>query len=272
MAKLADLRKTAKGMGIAPGMIRACNTAEELQAVIRGFGGGDDAPAPNAKPRKKSAVKKASAVKKSAAKKSGNSKSASKKSAPAATKSAKSGKAKRPTTQKASNTDGPSGRNMLNGVDFSETDGWNPRDGSPPDRIIKALRRFKGNRSKVFDFLVDDIWDFVGKKKADGTKRNKAEAEHMLKYRISRTAFDFAVRTEQHEPSDNRVTYGTGGTGEGIFKRKGKGNSKPAATKKASKPARKQTRKASTSKASKPAARKSTKAKAGKASKKAGKK
>lgn len=264
-AKLAELRKQAKEMGIAPGIIRGCNTADELQSVIAGFGG-EDTPA---KPRKKSAVKKAAAVKKATAKKSGNSKSASSKKAPAA-KSAKSGKAKRPSAAKASTkgTDGPSGRHLLNGVDFSNTDGWNPREGSPPDRIVKALKRFKGNRSKVFDHLSGDVWDFVGKKKADGSKRGKADAEAMLRYRISRTAFDFAVRTGQHEPSDNRVTYGTGGTGEGVFKRKGKGNSKPASSKKASasKPAKKQARKGTTAKASKAKTTKSgkKKAKAGK--------
>jgi hypothetical protein len=238
MPKLADLRKQAKAMEIAPSLIRACDTAEELQAVINGFGGGNgDAP----RAAKKSAVKKAAAKKAAAKKSKVISKSASSKSAPAA-KSAKSGKAKRPTAVKtqAKGTDGPSGRHLLDGVDFSDTDGWNPREGSAPDRIVKALKKFRGNRSKVFDFLVDDVWDFVGKKKADGSKRSKPDAEEMLRYRISRTAFDFAVRTGQHEPSENRVQYGTGGTGDGVWKpkkaatTKTKTASKSNSTKKAS--------------------------------------
>lgn len=264
-AKLAELRKQAKDLGIAPALIRACDTPEELQSVITGFGGGNDADAP-AKPRKKAHGKVAKAKGKK-----GNSTSASSKSAPAATKSAKSGKAKRPTAAKAkkqnTGTDGPTGRNLLNGVDFSSTDGWNPREGSPPDRIVKALKRYKGNRGKVFDALVGEIWEFVGKKKADGSKRNKADAESMLRYRISRTAFDFAVRTGQHETSDNRATYGEGGTGQGIFKRKGKGNSAKAsksASKSKSTPAKAKAGKASKStstKASKPVARKGGKGK-----------
>ena len=257
MAKLAELRKQAKSMGIGPSTIRLCNTADELQEVISEFqseNGGDSTPSKASKKHKVTAKAKKKAT--------GNSKSASKKSAPAA-KSGKTGKAKRPTTQ-TKGTDGPSGRNTLEGVDFSQQDGWNAREGSAPDRIIRALRKFKGNRSKVFDFLVDDIWDFVGKKNAKGEKRSKQDAENMLRYRISRTAFDFAVRTGQHEPSENRATYGTGGTGQGIFKRskpaskpvsKAKGNSKST---KAKKPASTKARKAGRPKGSK------NKAKAGK--------
>jgi uncharacterized low-complexity protein len=40
----------------------------------------------------------------------------------------------------------------------------------------------------------------------------------MLRYRISRTLFDFAVQTGQHEVAKNRVQYGTGGTGQGVWK------------------------------------------------------
>ena len=60
----------------------------------------------------------------------------------------------------------------------------------------------------------------------------------MLRYRISRTAFDFAVRTGQHEPSDNRVEYGTGGTGNGTFKH---AKAKKSAPKASSKPKAKKT-------------------------------
>jgi hypothetical protein len=42
------------------------------------------------------------------------------------------------------------------------------------------------------------------------------------------------MATGQHESSDNRVAYGTGGTGEGIFKR-GKKKSAKKTTQKASK-------------------------------------
>jgi len=202
-AKLADLRKKAKGLGIPPNEIRGATSATELQEVIDNFNGS------KSKATRKSVVKKA--VKKATARKSTRSKSA-----PAAKSK---GKAKRPTAAKRkASTNGDSGRYMLDSVDYSVTDGWNPRPGSPPDRIIKALRKFRGNREKVFDFLVGDKWDFMGRTKRNGEKRNKAESEAMLAYRISRTAWEFAMRTGQHEASPNRVTYGEGGTGTGTWK------------------------------------------------------
>jgi hypothetical protein len=227
MATLAELRKRAKHLGIAPSVIRGADSVKELEGIIADFNS-EDAPA---KPRKKSAVKKAvkkSAAKKLAAKKSAK-KSASSKSAPAKS-TKKSGTAKRPTAAKSSKgTDGPTGRHLLNGVNFSDDEGWNARPGSPPDRIVKALKKFRGNREKVFDALVGDVWDFVGKKKRDGSKRTKSDAEAMLRYRISRTAWEFAVRTGQHDAAQDRVEYGTGGTGMGVFKRaKRGGNSKSA--------------------------------------------
>jgi hypothetical protein len=103
-------------------------------------------------------------------------------------------------------------------VEYGDFEGWNPRAGSAPDRIIKALKKFRGDRAKVFDFLAPDVWDFVGKTKRNGDKRTKAEALDMLAYRISRTAWDFAMRTKQHDAADNRVKYGTGGTGQGVWK------------------------------------------------------
>lgn len=261
MAKLAELRKQAKGMGIAPTMIRACNTTEELEAVIRGFGGDGNGDAPKA--AKKHAVKKAVAKKKGK-----STKSASSKTAPVAKKSAKAGKTKRPSAAKSTSvkgTDGPSGRHVLDGVDFSHDDGWNARDGSAPDRIIKALKRFKGNRDKVYDHLEADVWDFVGKKKRNGEKRTKDEARDMLVYRIARTAWDFAMRTGQHEKSENRVQYGSGGTGQGVWKPK-KGNSKATKTTKGTSKRKTATsKKAGTKKAS---AKKSTTKKGKKSGKK----
>lgn len=252
MAKLSELRKQAKGLGIGPGAIRSANTAEELEAIIRAFGADTPENGDAPKPRKKSVVKKAVAKKSTRA----ISKSASSKSAPAAKKSV-SGKAKRPTTAKVQASDGPSGRHMLNGVNFSQTDGWNAREGSPPDQIIRALRRFKGNRAKVFDHLSGDVWNFVGKKLRNGDKRSKASAEQMLRYRISRTAWDFARQTGQHEPSENRVEYGQGGTGEGLWKPAKKSSASKTKTASAKKStAKKSTARKSTS-TSKTAARKS---------------
>lgn len=224
MASLAALRKQAKDAGISKAKILAATTPEELQSLISDSNDHDE------RPRKKTAVaKKKTAV---AKKKSGNSaerkqtgrkntaqKKSGRNSTPA--KSRKSGTAKRSGTAKAKNTGGyvpKGGRNLLDSLDFSETDGWNPREGSAPALIIAAVRKARGNRQKAFETLKGDLWNFVGKKKADGTKRTKAEGEAMLKYRISRTLWDFAVKTGQHEAATNRVQYGTGGTGEGVWK------------------------------------------------------
>ena len=221
MASLAALRKQAKELGVPKAMILRAETPEELQQIVSDFqsddGGSDE---PKSAPRKKVVAKKKShdapqkkQTRKPTAKKSGSTR------APA--KSAKGTAKRRGTakdTPKRSNGYVPKGgRNLLEKVNFSQTDGWNPRKGSPPALIIAALKKAKGNRQSAFEALRGDVWNFVGKKKADGSKRTKAEAEDMLRYRISRTLFDFAIRTGQHESATNRVQYGTGGTGNGSY-------------------------------------------------------
>jgi hypothetical protein len=219
MAKLAELRKEAKDLGSPKADIIKAKTPSALQAVIDAYGEEDE-------PKVKKTAKKKAHKKSAPAKKSGTRKSVARGA------TAAKGKAKRPNTKKAS----PSayvpkgGRNLLADVDFTDDEGWNARPGSAPDRIAKALRKFKGNREKVFDFLSDDVWEFVGKKKRNGEKRTKGEAEEMLRYRIARTAWDFALRTGQHEKAENRVEYGTGDTGNGTFKRAKKATKATKAT------------------------------------------
>jgi hypothetical protein len=208
MPTLGQLRQSAKGLGIPASDIRSATSADELQALIVQFMNGGST---KTKTTRKPAAPKRTATARKAATKSVRRgrppKAATRtavKSKPAA-KSATTGKAKRSTADE-------SGRMMLGDVDFNVTDGWNAREGSPPDLIVKALRRFKGNRSKVFTHLLPNIWDFVGRKMQDSTKRSQASAETMLQYRISRTAWDFAMKTGQHEKSTNRAEYGTQGT------------------------------------------------------------
>jgi hypothetical protein len=246
MATLATLRKEAKGLGIPAAKIRqARDDRDALQELIDNFNSNGT----STSSKKRGAVKKAVAAKKKSAKKTpkraparkASAKTAQRKPSPA--KSRTSGKAKRTTTATAD-----SGRYTLDGVNFSETDGWNAREGSGPDRIVKALRKFRGDRTKAFEYLLPSVWDFVGRKKRDGSKRSKSDALAMLKYRISRTAFDFAIATGQHESSSNRVEYGTGGTGQGVWKPAGKRASakRSAAPKRAA--AKKSTAKRSTAK------------------------
>lgn len=224
MASLAALRKQAKDAGVSKSAILAATTAEELQTVLNDHAAHDgSAKAAPAKKSRAVPAKKNAAVAVKAARKAAATKSSGRKSVPA--KSGKTGTAKRrATATKAKKSNGNSayvpkgGRNLLDSIDFQATEGWNPRKGSAPDRIIAAVRKSRGNRSKAFEILKTDVWDFVGKVKRNGEKRTKGEAEAMLRYRISRTLFDFAVQTGQHEVAKNRVQYGTGGTGQGVWK------------------------------------------------------
>jgi hypothetical protein len=204
MPNLGQLRQSAKALGIPASDIRSATSADELQAMIMEHMNGGST---KTKTTRKPAAKTRTATK-TPARRGRPAKAATKsavKSKPAA-QSAKTGKAKRSTADDA-------GRMMLGSVDFSETDGWNAREGSPPDLIVKSLRKYRGNRTKVFTALLPKIWDFVGRKMQDGSKRTQASAESMLQYRISRTAWDFAMKTGQHEKSTNRAEYGTAGTG-----------------------------------------------------------
>lgn len=161
-------------------------------------------------PAKKKATSAAPAAKKKAttapARKAPVAKKATpaRKSAPAAKKSATTGKAKRPTATS------DSGRNMIGSLNFSNTDGWNPREGSPVNDIFKALKKSRGDVDKATALLLPNAKDFVSLKKSDGSKRTKDEVASLLRYRVNRTKFEFARRTGQHESSGNRVQYGTG--------------------------------------------------------------
>jgi len=235
MARLSELRKQAKEMGISPAVLRRATTAAELERAI------SDEKA-HSRPRKKSGgrpVKKSSrtttARKKSTTRTSTTRKASGRKASTPA-KSNRATKAKR-----SSNSNGDAGRFTLERVNFKKKDGWNPREGSPPDLIIKSLAKHKGDRTAVFNELKKKVWTFVDIRTRNKRDRKSLEdAYAMLRYRISRTAWDFAMRTGQHEPSSNRVRYGDGDTGTGVFKRAGSRKaSKPAAKKTTRKPARK---------------------------------
>jgi hypothetical protein len=196
MASLGQLRNAAKALGVPGPVIRAARTPEALMAVISGFTMGDTPKAPAKKSARKAAANKAATTR-----------PVKKASRPVATQPVTQPVKKtavRPPAGKQTPTGSGMGRNVLGEIDYSQTEGWNAREGSAPDRIVKALRRFNGNREKVFDYLSEDIWDFMGRNKRDGSKRTKDEAESMLRYRISRTAWDFALQTDQHQVSTNR--------------------------------------------------------------------
>jgi hypothetical protein len=216
MAGMQALRKQAKQAGVSAKEIRSAESSAELRQMIKSAGsnGGGSAP------RKKAAVKKAVAKASGAKRGRGRPKGSTNKSTAKRGRPAKS----------ASNGNG--GRFLLSGVNFSQTDGWNPREGSVPDVIVKALRKAKGNRDKAFDALRPKLDSLVLKKTRDGRTRTKDERIDYLRYLISRNAWAFALATGQHERSENRAEYGTAGTGTGAFKRgktrKATGSSKTA--------------------------------------------
>lgn len=240
---LAKLRRQARLAGVPTPVVRGATSAEELKDIIADHTAHENG-RERTKPRKK--VKTAARSTRRTASKTGRT------SVPAR-KSAKTGEAKRRSTatrpskprkpvtrggQKRTATKPresgyvpKGGRNTLDGVNFTVTDGWNPRKGSAPDLIIRALRKFRGDRAKVFDHLWPSVGTFVSNTKRNGQKRTTQEKRDMLEYRIARTAWQFAVQTGQHEVAENRVTYGTGGTGNGNYKpvKKNARASKPAA-------------------------------------------
>jgi len=174
-----------------------------------------------AKKTKKSATKKA-AVKKSPAAK----KKSTKKTKPAAAAPKKTKKSKKSSE---------GGRNMIDNLDFTNLEGWNPREDSPVNAIFKALKKFKGNVDKATDFLLPNAKDYVSTKKQNGDKRTKDEMRDLLRYRVNRTKWEFATRTGQHEASENRIEYGTGDFAQASKKGKRKTAKPKVSTKKTTK-------------------------------------
>src|SRR5262245_52805342 len=130
MASLAQMRSAARALGVPAAAIRAASTTEALSKAIENHLSGNSTST-------KAPVKKAAST------------AAASTPAPAKSRGAK---AKRPVTARPKTTS-ENGRNSLGDVDFTQTDGWNAREGSAPDRIVKALKRFRGDREKVFEFL-----------------------------------------------------------------------------------------------------------------------
>src|SRR5262245_50581606 len=120
MASLAQMRSAARALGVPAAAIRAASTTEALSKAIENHlsGNSTSTKAPVKKAASTRPVKKA--PRKAAA------------STPAPAKS-RGAKAKRPVTARPKTTS-ENGRNSLGDVDFTQTDGWNAREGSAPDR------------------------------------------------------------------------------------------------------------------------------------------
>lgn len=157
-------------------------------------------------------AKKKSAKKQTAGKaKRSPSAAPAEKAKPAAKKNSSKPAAKPKAKPKASSNS--SGREVIGRLnykgDFSED--WNPRAGSPVERIWKLLKKYNDNVERVYEELKPHAKEFASSTTApDGTRRTKQWLENNLHYRILRTRFEFGRKTGQHESSKNRVQYGTG--------------------------------------------------------------
>lgn len=67
--------------------------------------------------------------------------------------------------------------------------------------VLDALRKFKGDKARVFELLEDKARTYY-------KGRSKHDAERMLVWLIGRVAFDFVVKTGQHEKG-SRDGFGT---------------------------------------------------------------
>lgn len=198
-----------KKQAVAAGMPKA-DAMKADRKTLNAFLADDEKPS---KPKK--GVTKKKATKKGAT-------TTTKKSTKKATKAERKATPTKPSTKKATRKPAKRSENTGDlgrvGIDKSrldwsaESDEWNPKKGGPVEKLFKALKKSKGNIDKAYEIVKGDLYEFVGKTKRDGTKRTKDEAQAMLRYRLNRTLYEFAVRTGQHNgaASENRAAYGTG--------------------------------------------------------------
>ena len=217
MTTVQELRVKAKRAGIPTSIIRSAKTQEELLRWLEHFERG--------KSHRREVQRKVAPRKKIVAKKKPTpAPQAKRKNAPTRPSTRQTPKPMKPKAQpkpqvKSSPArDGEQYRNLLTDIDWNKTDGpgggWKPREDSAVDVMYQALRQHKGDREKAFEEITQNynIWQFVGRVKDTGEKRGKADAENYLRYRIARTAWDFALKTGQHTKNE---LWGTKGQADG---------------------------------------------------------
>lgn len=109
------------------------------------------------------------------------------------------------------------------------------REGTTQDYILQQIRKVAAKtkdtseiREKVFDRLVDKINErdeLTFMNRSTGKAHKGAAAEQRLKYYISRTMFDYAVNTGQHEGAGDSVASQPR-NGNGNTKKSAKGTAK----------------------------------------------
>lgn len=112
------------------------------------------------------------------------------------------------------------GRNLIDNSQIDWQAEWSGGQSGNRQTIIKAVRRFKGDTTKVFNHLADQAQAMFPKNEITNAKRTKAEAQAQLRWMISRVKLDFVKATGQHESSTNRAGYGESDNEQAIARRK----------------------------------------------------
>lgn len=99
---------------------------------------------------------------------------------------------------------GDAGRNLIDHDSIDWSAEWAGGLRGNRAKIMKALRKFRGDYDKVFNSLKDTAQKMYAKSQKTGKRYSKSEALAMLRWHIGRTAFDFVTGTEQHTKATNR--------------------------------------------------------------------
>jgi hypothetical protein len=213
-------------MGIPVGALRVASTEEELRELISQFQNGQRhveevtsrVPVKKKQTAPAKRTKQEAPVASPAARTAPATRKPKKRQAPVAAKAkpkSAPSPAKRQSRSMATASDnGITYRNMLTDIDWERTTGpgggWKPRQGSAVEIMFDALKFYKGDREKTLQYIMEEYpgrelieFGFVGPRKANGELRSKEEKENYLRYRIARTAWDFALKTGQHKKNPN---------------------------------------------------------------------
>lgn len=206
---IAKLRVQAIRAGHDRGKVRGMDESE-LRALLNGKGSKSKAKAATkaATGRKTGTVKrgrpKGSTTRKTSTARGRG--AASRTPAATAKRGATSRTKGKSTTTKAN---GNPGRHVVGRLNWRKK-GFSPREGSLKAQVFAALKENDGDKDAAYKVLRRRIKTLY---KGIATER----AESLLAYQLARVTWEFAQATGQHVKSDNRVQYGTGGTGEGLY-------------------------------------------------------
>jgi hypothetical protein len=158
----------------------------------------------------KAAVGKATGKGKPASKstaKSAPAKSTAQKSTPAKGKAAQGAQAKRPTTGGTRRAKAIEGVSRLDNSKIDWTLDSNVGQSGKRRLVLERLRKFEGDKAKVVKSLEAKATEFYPGKSEDDARKG-------LVWLVGRVAFDYAVKTGQHQQGTREWTKPTNGSGK----------------------------------------------------------